>query len=179
MSSFPEGKQWEDVSLQLGQVFVRNREYATAIDYYNEILKVRPEHAYKDQILYMLGFSEFQDARFAEARQTFQTLSRDFPSSDKASPGLYWVGMTFLFEDNYKDALDAFNRFTEKSTDGKLYQDASFRKAVCLYGLENYTSAAEKPEEISQRVSYRHAHPRGAYAAGRLLWRDRRAREGS
>ena len=146
LSSFPEGKQWEDVSLQLGQVFVRNREYTTAIDYYNEILKVKPEHTYKDQIMYMLGFSEFQDARFAESRQSFQTLSRDFPNSDKASPGLYWVGMTYLFEDNYKDALDAFNRFTEKSTDGKLYQDASFRKAVCLYGLENYTSAAETLE---------------------------------
>ena len=146
MSSFPEGKQWEDVSLQLGQVFVRNKEYATAIEYYSEILRVRPEHAYNDQILYMLGFSQFQEARFADARQTFQTLSRDFPSSDKASPALYWVGMTYLFEDNYKDALDAFSRFTEKSTDGKLYEDASFRKAVCLYGLENYSSAAEKLE---------------------------------
>ena len=81
----------------------------------------------------MLGFSQFQEARFADARQTFQTLSRDFPESDKASPALYWVGMTYLFEDNYKDALDAFNRFTEKSNDGKLYEDASFRKAVCLY----------------------------------------------
>ena len=94
----------------------------------------------------MLGFSQFQEARFADARQTFQTLSRDFPDSDKASPALYWVGMTYLFEDNYKDALDAFNRFTEKSTDGKLYEDASFRKAVCLYGLENYPQAAEKLE---------------------------------
>ena len=106
LSSFPDGKQWEDVSLQLGQIFIRNREYATAIDYYNRILEERPEHAYKDQILYMLGFSQFQDARFAEARQTFQTLGRDFPSSDRASSGLYWVGMTYLFEDNYKDALE-------------------------------------------------------------------------
>ncbi|HEY5779208.1 MAG TPA: tetratricopeptide repeat protein [Terrimicrobiaceae bacterium] len=146
MSSFPNGKQWEDVSLQLGQVFIRNKEYTTAIDYYSEVLKIRPEHAFKDQILYMLGFSQFQDARFADSRQTFQTLSRDFPSSDKASPGIYWVGMTFLFEDNYKDALDAFNRFTEKGTDGKLYEDASFRSAVCLYGLENYSAAAEKLE---------------------------------
>jgi TolA-binding protein len=146
MASFPEGKQWEDVSLQLGQVFVRNKEYSTAIEFYSEVLKIKPEHTFKDQILYMLGFCQFQDARFADARQTFQTLSRDFPSSDKASPGLYWVGMTFLFEDNYKDALDAFSRFAEKSTDGKLYEDASFRKAVCLYGLENFTSAAEKLE---------------------------------
>ena len=44
MASFPEGKQWEDVSLQLGQVFVRNKEYATAIEYYSEILKSKPEH---------------------------------------------------------------------------------------------------------------------------------------
>ena len=146
MSSFPEGKQWEDVSLQLGQVFVRNREYATAIEYYSEILKAKPEHSYKDQILYMLGFSQFQEGRFADARQTFQTLNRDFPNSDKASPALYWVGMAYLFEDNYKDALDAFNRFTEKSTDGKLNEDASFRRAVCLYGLENYPLAAEKLE---------------------------------
>ena len=146
MASFPEGKHWEDVSLQLGQVFIRNREYATAIDYYTEVLKTKPEHSYKDQILYMLGFSQFQEGRFADARQTFQTLSRDFPSSDKASPALYWVGMSYLFEDNYKDALDAFNRFTEKSTDGKLYEDASFRRAVCLYGLENYSLAAEKLE---------------------------------
>jgi tetratricopeptide (TPR) repeat protein len=41
-----------------------------------------------------------------------------------------------------------FNRFTEKSTDGKLYEDASFRKSVCLYGLENYPLAAEKLEEF-------------------------------
>ena len=64
MSSFPDGKQWEDVSLQLGQIFIRNREYLTAIDYYNEILRTKPEHAYKDQILYMLGFAQFQDSRF-------------------------------------------------------------------------------------------------------------------
>ena len=54
--------------------------------------------------------------------------------------------MTYLFEDNYKDALDTFTRFMEKSADGNLYEDASFRKAVCLYGLENYTSAAENLE---------------------------------
>ena len=148
MSSFPEGKQWEDVSLQLGQIFVRNREYATAIDYYKEILRTKPEHSYKDQILYMLGFAEFQDSQFDEARQTFQTLSREFPNSDKASPALYWVGMSYLFQDNYKDALDAFTRFTEKAIDGRLYQDANFRKAVCLYGLENYTSAAEGLERF-------------------------------
>ena len=86
MSSFPDGKQWEDVSLQLGQIFIRNRDYATAIDYYKKILTTKPEHAYKDQILYMLGFAEFQDSQFDEARQTFQTLSREFPNSDKASP---------------------------------------------------------------------------------------------
>ena len=148
MGSFPDGKHWEDVSLQLGQIFVRNKEYATAIDYYTELLKSKPEHTFKDQILYMLGFSQFQKARFPDSRQTFQTLSRDFPDSDKASPALYWVGMTYLFEDAYKDALDAFNRFTEKSTDGKLYEDASFRKAVCLYGLESYPLAAEKLEEF-------------------------------
>ena len=56
--------------------------------------------------------------------------------------------MTYLFQDNYKDALDAFTRFTEKATDGRLYQDANFRKAVCLYGLENYTSAAESLERF-------------------------------
>ena len=146
MGSFPEGKHWEDVSLQLGQVFVRNKEYATAIEFYTEILKAKPDHTYKDQILYMLGFSQFQDARLADSRQTFQTLSRDFPDSDKASPALYWIGMTFLFEDKYQDGLDAFSRFTERSTDGKLYEDASFRKSVCLYGLENYSLAAEKLE---------------------------------
>jgi hypothetical protein len=56
----PDGKHWEDVSLQLGQIFVRNREYATAIEYYSEILKTKPEHAYKDQI-FTCGFCQFQD----------------------------------------------------------------------------------------------------------------------
>ena len=129
MSSFPDGKQWEDVSLQLGQIFIRNKEYLTAIDYYNEILRTKPEHAYKDQILYMLGFAQFQESQFDEARQTFQTLSRDFPNSDKGSPGLYWVGMTYLFEDNYKDALDTFTRFMEKSADGNLYRGRQFPKS--------------------------------------------------
>ena len=148
MASFPEGKHWEDVSRQLGQVFVRNKEYATAIEFYVKLLKSKPEHAYKDQILFMLGFSQFQEARLTEARQSFQTLSRDFPQSDKASSAIYWIGMTFLFEDNYQDALDAFNRFSEKSSEGKLYEDASFRQAVCLYGLENYPQAAERLEQF-------------------------------
>ena len=148
MASFPEGKQWEDVSLQLGQVFVRNKEYATAIDYYSEILKAKPEHAYKDQILYMLGFSQFQDARFADSRQTFQTLSRDFPNSDKASPALYWVGMTYLFEDNYKDALDAFNRFTERApTESSMRMPASERPFAST-GSKTIPSAAEKLEDF-------------------------------
>jgi TolA-binding protein len=148
MSSFPEGKQWEDVSLQLGQIFVRNKEYATAIEYYSQILKTKPEHAFKDQIFYMLGFCQFQEGQFEDSRQTFQVLNRDFPESDKASPALYWVGMTFLFQDLYKDALDSFNRFTEKTNDGKLFEDARFRMAVCLYGLEDYPKAAEKLEQF-------------------------------
>ncbi len=39
MASFPDGKQWEDVSLQLGQVFVRNKEYADS----NRLLFADPQ----------------------------------------------------------------------------------------------------------------------------------------
>ncbi|HVQ20962.1 MAG TPA: tetratricopeptide repeat protein [Terrimicrobiaceae bacterium] len=148
LGSFPDGNHWDDVSLQLGQIFVRDKEYKTAIDYYSQILKTKPDHVFKDQILYMLGFSQFQDSALEESRKTFQTLNRDFPESDKAGAALYWVGMTFLFQDNYKDALDGFGRFLEKSNDGKLYEDASFRKAVCLYGLEKYPEAAQNLERF-------------------------------
>ncbi|HEY5811265.1 MAG TPA: tetratricopeptide repeat protein, partial [Terrimicrobiaceae bacterium] len=146
MAAFPQGKQWEDVSLQLGQLFIRHREYATAIAYYSEILKSRPQHAYRDQILYMLGFSQFQESLFEDARQTFETLSRDFPKSEKGAAARYWVGMTYLFQDDYKAALEEFSRFTDKNREGNLSEDASFRKAVCLYGLENYAGGAEQLE---------------------------------
>jgi hypothetical protein len=74
--------------------------------------------------------------------------------------------MTFLFQDNYKDALDGFGRFLEKSNDGKLYEDASFRKAVCLYGLEKYPEAAQKSGALSGRISRGRADSRGADAPG-------------
>jgi hypothetical protein len=71
LGSFPDGNHWDDVSLQLGQIFVRDKEYKTAIDYYSQILKTKPDHVFKDQILYMLGFSQFQDSAFGGIAQDF------------------------------------------------------------------------------------------------------------
>ena len=59
MSTFPEGKQWEDVSSNSDRSLFAIGSTGTAIDYYNEILRTKPEHTYKDQILYMLGFAQF------------------------------------------------------------------------------------------------------------------------
>lgn len=144
LGSFPEGEHWEEVSLGLGKIFIRAKDYPTAIKFYTEILKARPNHAFKDEILFMTGFSQFQDGQLAEARKTFQALMQEFPKSEHALAGYYWTGMTYLFEDNYKEALGVFENFLTRTTAGNLYEDASFRIPLCLYALQDYVRAAEK-----------------------------------
>lgn len=142
MEAFPEGKYWEDVSMQLGQVFMRNKEYPMAIAFFTEVLSTRPEHSQRDHLLFLLGFSQFQEEMFAEARANFQTLRQEYPQSKYQPEAHYWTGMTYLFEGNYPEALDVFDTFLADDSSGPLRIDAAFRRAVCLYALERYPEAA-------------------------------------
>ena len=166
LGSFPDGNHWDDVSLQLGQIFVRDKEYKTAIDYYSQILKTKPDHVFKDQILYMLGFSQFQDSALEESRKTFQTLNRDFPESDKAGAALYWVGMTFLFQDNYKDALDGFGRFSREEQRRKALRGRLLSEGCLPLRIGKVSGSGAKSGALSGRISRGRADSRGADAPG-------------
>lgn len=146
MTAFPDGRHWDDVSVQLGQIFIRQQNYSEAVAFYDTVLKRRPDHPAADQVIYYKGIAQFQDSLLPEARATFLDLRQKHPKSEHRSEAAYWMAMTHLFAEEYDKALEAFRGFMEESPAGPLYEDAYFRVGVCEFGLEKYPESAAQLE---------------------------------
>lgn len=154
LSTYPEGKHWNEVSHQLAAQMVRAKDFPMAVEFTADVIAERPEHPEAATLHYLRGFSLFQLERFSDAREEFEEVLRRYPSSASAGPSQYWAGMTQLFEEQYDKAAAEFNRYLEKFPDGEFAEDARFRRAVCEFASERYDEAARRLAEFLQKYPH-------------------------
>lgn len=148
IDTFGVGDYFDEVSLHLANLHLRNKSYDAAIKVVEQALAASPEHAFKDRMIFITGYSFFQTERFAEALAAFTEIRTRFPDSESEEGANYWIGMTYLFQQQYESARDEFSEFVSRYLGGIYYEDARFRLGVAEYGLGEFKASREHFEKF-------------------------------
>ncbi len=143
MDSFGAGDFFDEVTLQLANLHLRRKEFTRAIDLVRRAREMNPEHTYSDRMLFIAGYSLFQQGNLAEALVAFTDVREKFPDSESEEGAIYWTGMTYLFRQEYEEARDEFSEFCARYIGGVYFEDARFRLGVAEYGLGEFKAAQE------------------------------------
>ncbi len=141
MTSFGVGDYYDEVSLQLANLLLRNRDYDEAIKVVEQALAANPDHAFKDRMIFITGYCLFQKDRLQEALAAFTEIRSAYPDGEAEEGANYWIGLTYLFLQQYEEARDEFSEFVNRYVSGIYYEDARFRLGVAEYGLGEFVAA--------------------------------------
>jgi TolA-binding protein len=86
---------------------------------------------------YMTAFGFFQRKDYKEAGQQFAIIVDKYPNSPSLSDSIYYRGMTYMLQGDYRNSMDDFLLYQKKYEGGEHYPASVFREAVCYFGLEN------------------------------------------
>lgn len=151
MKSYEKGESYDEVSLALGQVHIKRKEFDKAMVVFERALEVKPEHAYFDQITFQIGYCLFQLEEFDRALAIFTRFRKDYPESSVREACDYWTAMTYIFKKEYRSAREEFSEFVARYLGGDYFEDATFRIGVCHYGLLEFADAKRQFEEFIRR----------------------------
>ena len=174
LERFPNGKYFDDVAHQLAQIYLEMRRFPGVIEVARVVLDKRPNSLFADRLLFLSGFSLFQEEKFEQAAEMFAEVRKRYPTSDVLPDADYWKAMTLLFRAEYPQALAAFRDVSASFPDTIVGVDARFRAAVCLYALEKYSEAKAALESFVEK------YPRSPQIAeARILLGDIAGNEGA
>jgi tol-pal system protein YbgF len=77
-----------------------------------------------DRDSYQAAFDLLKDGRYDQARAGFQQFLADYPNSDLAGHGQYWLGETYYVTQQYPQALPEFQRVIDQYPQSRKLPDA-------------------------------------------------------
>ncbi len=96
------------------------------------------------------GAKLFNDKKYDQARDNFQKILYEFPSSSWAPQASYYRAESLFYQDNFKDAASAYESFLQGFPGNANQAPAQFRLGVCYFSLNNFERSAAVFEEFSQ-----------------------------
>jgi TolA-binding protein len=139
--AYPKGLYFDVLTAQLAEIRLNRQEYDLAVEIGERVLKLKPAHSLRDQLLYIIGFSHFQQERLPRALPPLAEVRDKFATGRFAEAAAYWHALTLLFMADYAAARDDFTRFLQKYDTGLYSEDALYRRAVAEYGLSEMDTA--------------------------------------
>lgn len=125
--NYPESIYKTRIYLKLGQYYYQKKEYKEAVEWLSKLRTYDIEEADKDEYYFKLGYANFQEARFPEARNAFYEVKDGV--SQYASPSLYYYSHIAYQDQSYQAALEGFE---------KLLGDPRFKEVVPYYITQIY-----------------------------------------
>ncbi len=148
---YPEGRWFEPLTFMMTQMYAREQKWETVASHVDRILKIRPNHQLEADCRYLGGYACFMLERFDDALAHFSTIREKFPQHELLPAVVYWAGMTHLFTGDYEPAAKDFDEVVRVHTGSQYVEDATFRRAVCEYGLQEFASAEKMFAEFVAR----------------------------
>lgn len=143
LEDYPTGKFADEVSLNLMQVHLQNRQPDEAQAVGFNALELLPRHRFIDQVKYLLGYIYFQKIEYSDSLKTFKEVYEKWPKSMYHEASDYWIAMSYLFLGQFDSAIDAFTGYLENSSypQHRFEEDASYRLGIALYGAGRFDDA--------------------------------------
>jgi len=103
---------------------------------------------------FAIAMNAYQYTDRAAAAASFRSVSDRYGNHKVGTLSLYFLGECYLTQFLYDEAIIAFDRYIENAPpDGEFQVAASFGKALCYDGLENYPAGAEALAALAQDMN--------------------------
>ena len=139
MKEYPGGEYYDTVSVTVGQMYAMLKDWPNVIKYLTTALEVSPEHESAAECMFLIGYGSFMLESFKDNRAV---AAPDEPPSTPATnvPWKVRTGPAWRLCSTklYEEALRVFEEFLRDFPDAVYVEDATFRRAVCEYGLSLY-----------------------------------------
>lgn len=96
------------------------------------------------------GAKLYNDKKYDEARDNFQKILYEFPSSSWAAQASFYRAESLFYQDNFKDAASAYESFLQGFPGNANVAPGQFRLGVCYFSLNNFDRSAAVFEEFAQ-----------------------------
>ena len=136
--NYPESIYKNQIAFKLGRYFYQKKDFVQALAWFNKLRSQDVEPEDRDEYLFKLGYANFQEKRFPEARSAFHDVKDG--TSPYAAPGLYFFSHIAYTDKSYQTALDGFRKL--QSTEG-FSRKVPYYIAQILYLQGKYQEVTE------------------------------------
>jgi TolA-binding protein len=160
-----------DAQKEIGELLYSKLEhYSDAIKHYQNLLLLRPACPETPEFLYRIGRSYYFLGQFDESRKNYEHIIKDYGSDAQgnvwAEKASFELGETELTHgeqagghgagtENYRTAMNDFQKFIDKYPQSALIPQAKFGVASCLEELDQLDAAYQAYEAIRDKYPSR------------------------
>jgi TolA-binding protein len=131
----------------------------------NMLYTIDAKSDYADNALYDLGLMMYEDKKIPEAKQYFEKVTAEYPTSDVLADGYEMLGECFFAEENYDAARAAYGQALKQAgAPPEVKATASFQIAWCLYRTNRFKEASSQFSRFSSE------YPGDSRAAEASYW---------
>ncbi len=142
-------------AFRLGDIFLLDRDYERAENYYRQAGEITPDHYTATAALFQRGLIARRTRDYNRATKFFQQVlaqTRDQALEEKT---LFELAGTIFLAGDYQQALNLYRQFQRRFPESSLAEQALLQEAFCLYNLRHY------PEAVNAFQRFRQRYPSG------------------
>ena len=112
--NYPESIYKNTIYFRLGKYYYQKKDFEEALVWFNQLKATDVEPEEKEEYLFKIGYSNFQEKNYVEARSAFHEVKDGV--SQYAAPGLYYYSHIAYMDKSYQTALDGFLKLQTNET---------------------------------------------------------------
>ncbi|MEQ9498319.1 MAG: tetratricopeptide repeat protein [Deltaproteobacteria bacterium] len=132
--------------------FLRKSELIkqNALKLYEKVMTEYPTYERNDEVLFYLGYNEYEAGNKKKAVSHYWTLIKQFPKSRLVPDAYLQLGEHFFNDNNVMKARKALERALAAKT-SRIYNYALYKLAWCDYNIQEYGAGITKLKEVIDR----------------------------
>lgn len=132
--------------------FIRESELIkqNALKLYEKVLTEYPTYERNDEVLFYLGYNEYEAGNKKKAVSHYWTLIKQFPKSGLVPDAYLQLGEHFFNDNNVIKARKAYERALASKA-GRVYNYALYKLSWCDYNVQEYAAGIKKLKEVIDR----------------------------
>ncbi|MEL6186559.1 MAG: tetratricopeptide repeat protein, partial [Myxococcota bacterium] len=131
------------------RVFLRQSERikTTALRLYERVLKTSPTYPRNDEVLFYLGYNEYEAGNARRAVAHYWRLIKQFPESKLKAQAYLQLGEHFFNSNDVRRAQSAYERALATG-EAQIANYARYKLAWCDYNVEDYDAGISKLKKV-------------------------------
>jgi tol-pal system protein YbgF len=106
--------------------------------------------------LYTQGLSYYNGGQYDLSIQSFQDYLKYYKDTDRASNAQFYIGECYYSQQDYKNAIEAYDACGEKYPNGNKAAAAQLKKGFSLLALDEKTAGIRELRSLVQRFPDSH-----------------------